>query len=138
VKSVRARTSGSTKMRWAGALGLSAMLFAALSGAAEISASAAPRMAPNSVLSGARPNGTEPKQAALQAFSDLITPLPGVAPTGPRLVALKTPAAGPYLAVLKNDESDLWQFSKEPRRRRVGDVDLFSGHHELAPVQLDR
>jgi hypothetical protein len=57
VKSVRARTSGSTKMRWAGALGLSAMLFAALSGAAEISASAAPRMAPNSVLSGARLTG---------------------------------------------------------------------------------
>ena len=148
-------------MRRVGALGLSATFMAAVSGMAQISASAAPRTARNSVLSEVRSDRTMTEQAALQAFSDLIGPLPGVpgAPMrsgrvldgtfavdlalrywdelsaeqraaikrylpeppatnatdtrqsgdtfGPRLVALKTPPAGPYLAVLKNDESNI-------------------------------
>jgi hypothetical protein len=148
-------------MRRIGALALSATLLASVTGTPEISASAAPKTVLNSVLSEVRPDGTVPKQAALQAFSDLIGPLPGVpeAPMGsgqvldgtfavdwalgywdelsaaqraaikrylpeppaisatdvpqgrdafgPHLVAQNTPPAGPYLAVLKNDESDI-------------------------------
>ncbi len=89
MKSVGARPTGSAKMRRFGAIGLSATLLAAGSGTAEISASAAPRTALNSSLSKVRPDGTVP-----DAF-------------GPHLVALKTPPVGPYLAVLKNDESDI-------------------------------
>ena len=89
VKSVGARRTGSAKMRRVGALGLSATFLAAVSGTAEISASATPTTALNSVLSEVRPDGMVP-----DAF-------------GPHLVALKTPPVGPYLAVLKNDESDI-------------------------------
>jgi hypothetical protein len=73
----------------ASALGLAAALLPAVSGTAETPGWAAPRTALNSVLSEVRPDGTVP-----DAF-------------GPHLVALKTPPAGPYLAVLKNDESDI-------------------------------
>ena len=89
LKSVGARRTGAAKMRRVGALGLSATLLAAVSGTAEISASATPTSALNSVLSEVRPDGMVP-----DAF-------------GPHLVALKTPPVGPYLAVLKNDEGDI-------------------------------